>query len=89
MRSGELQALKWDKVDLEKNIIMVHVTYNPNVKNPDKKFGQTKGRYWRTVPIAQDLRDLLLDLKLIRNLIRMVLFYLAFVNGKMVIKLLL
>jgi integrase len=67
MRSGELQALRWDKVDLEKNIILVHVSYNPNEKNPDKQFGPTKGRYWRTVPIAQDLHDLLLDLKFSKN----------------------
>lgn len=59
MRSGELQALKWDKVDLEKDIIFVHSSYNPN----SKKFGPTKGGYWRTIPISKDLRALLLDLK--------------------------
>ena len=59
MRSGELHALTWDQIDLEKNLIMVDRSYDSNVK----KTGPTKGRYWRTVPINSSLRNLILDLK--------------------------
>ncbi len=59
MRSGELHALSWDQIDLEKNTIMVDRSYDSNVK----KEGPTKGRYWRTVPINASLRKLILDLK--------------------------
>ncbi|TDJ07427.1 MAG: site-specific integrase, partial [Deltaproteobacteria bacterium] len=62
MRSGELHALSWNQIDLEKNIILVDRSYDSNVK----KIGPTKGRYWRTVPINNSLRNLILDLK--RNL---------------------
>lgn len=69
MRSGELQALRWDKVDLDNNLIMVHRSYNPNEKDPAKKIGPTKGRYWRTIPISSDLKSLFLDLKKRKSLI--------------------
>lgn len=59
MRSGELHALTWGQVDLEKNILMVDRSYDSNVK----KSGPTKGRYWRTIPINDSLRKLILDLK--------------------------
>ncbi len=59
MRSGELHALTWDQIDLEKNLIMVDRSYDSNVKT----VGSTKGRYWRTIPINTSLRSLILDLK--------------------------
>lgn len=59
MRSGELHALTWDQIDLEKNVILVDRSYDSNVK----KVGPTKVRYWRTVPINSSLRKLILDLK--------------------------
>ncbi len=59
MRSGELYALTWDQVDLEKNLILVDRSYDSNMKNT----GPTKGRYWRTVPINSSLRNLILEIK--------------------------
>ncbi|MBK23241.1 MAG: hypothetical protein CME70_04470 [Halobacteriovorax sp.] len=59
MRSGELYALKWEKIDLEKNLILVDSSYEANLK----RIGPTKGRYWRTVPINESLRALILELK--------------------------
>ena len=59
MRSGELQALTWGQIDLEKEIILVDRSYDANLKET----GSTKGRYWRTVPINQSLKKLILDIK--------------------------
>jgi integrase len=59
MRSGELHALTWNQIDLEKNVILVDRSYDSNVK----KVGPTKARYWRTIPINSSLRKLILDLK--------------------------
>jgi len=50
IRSGELHALTWDQVDLEKGIIIVDRSYNSNMKIS----GPTKGRYWRIVPISSN-----------------------------------
>jgi len=44
---------------LEKNIILVDRSYDSNVK----KIGPTKARYWRTIPLNNSLRQLILDLK--------------------------
>jgi integrase len=41
MRRGELYALTWDQIDLEKNLILVHRSYDSNMKMT----GPTKGRY--------------------------------------------
>lgn len=65
MRSGELHALTWDQIDLEKNLILVDRSYDSNVKI----VGPTKGRYWRTVPLNSSLRNLILDLKQNLNLV--------------------
>jgi integrase len=59
MRSGELHALTWDQIDLEKNLIMVDRSYDSN----SKLIGTTKGRYWRTIPINNGLKKLLVELK--------------------------
>jgi len=59
MRSGELQALTWDQIDLEKRTIMVSKSYDPNTGTE----GSTKGRYWRTVPINSSLYDLIIEIK--------------------------
>ena len=59
MRSGELYALTWDQIDLEKNFILVDRSYDSNMKNT----GPKKGRYWRTVPINSSLRNLILEIK--------------------------
>ena len=59
MRNGELYALTWDQVDLQKKIIMVDRSYDTNLKIT----GPTKGRYWRTVPISNQLENLILDIK--------------------------
>lgn len=59
MRSGELHALTWDQIDLEKGIIIVDRSYDSNFKVS----GPTKGRYWRTVPISSSLRSLIIELQ--------------------------
>jgi integrase len=59
MRSGELHALTWPRIDLEKDLIMVHESYD----STKKSIGPTKGRYWRTVPINSSLKSLLLELR--------------------------
>lgn len=59
MRSGELHALTWDQIDLEKKTIMVSKSYDPN----SGRSGPTKGRYWRVVPINVGLRDLIVEIK--------------------------
>lgn len=59
MRSGELHALTWDQIDLEKGTILVDRSYDSN----SGEVGSTKGRYWRTVPINSSLKDLIIELK--------------------------
>jgi len=59
MRSGELYALRWDHIDLEKNIITCHESFNFFIKS----IGPTKGRYWRTIPISERLREFLVEHK--------------------------
>ena len=58
MRNGELFALKWSDVDLEKGLITVQRSYNKRTK----EFKSTKAGYWRTVPISEELKHLLLNL---------------------------
>lgn len=64
MRNGELYALTWDQVDLEKDLILVDRSYDSNMKS----FGPTKERYWRTAPINSSLRRLILDIKRNRDI---------------------
>ena len=59
MRNGELFALKWCDVDIDNSIITVQRSYNKRVK----VFKSTKAGYWRTVPISEDLKEVILDLK--------------------------
>lgn len=59
MRNGELFALKWSDVDLDKRLITVQRSYNKRTK----EFKSTKAGYWRTVPISEELKRLLLKLR--------------------------
>ncbi len=59
MRSGELHTLTWDQIDLEKGLILVDRSYDSNTK----KIGPTKARYWRTIPINDSLRRLIMDIR--------------------------
>jgi integrase len=59
MRNGELFALKWSDVDLEKGLITVQRSYNKRTK----QFKSTKAGYWRTVPVSEELEQLLLHLR--------------------------
>lgn len=59
MRNGELYALKWSDVDLEKGLITVQRSYNKRTK----EFKSTKAGYWRMVPISKELKDLLVYLR--------------------------
>ena len=59
MRSGELYALKWSDVDLESG--KIHVVRSWSSKNG---IGPTKTAENRVVPISDELRQLLAELKL-------------------------
>lgn len=59
MRNGELYALKWSDVDLERDLITVQRSFNKRTN----EFKSTKAGYWRTVPISSELRGLLLEIR--------------------------
>jgi integrase len=59
MRNGELYALKWEDVDLDNSVITVQRSYNKRAK----VFKSTKAGYWRSVPVSNDLKEVILDLK--------------------------
>jgi integrase len=60
LRRGELMALEWSSIDLEKNIIHVERAYDDKAK----EFIATKNRETRKVPIASVLREHLISHKL-------------------------
>ncbi len=62
MRSGELYALEWDSVDFENRMIYVHRNWTNRTG-----FGPTKGRYWRAVPMSEELVSLLKEQKIARG----------------------
>lgn len=59
MRSGELYALQWDALDFENQMIMIHRNWTNK-----EGFGPTKGRYWRSCPMGEQLVSFLRELKL-------------------------
>ncbi len=59
MRSGELMALQWKDIDLEKGIITVSKSYN----DARRTIKSTKAGYWRSVPISNDLKAVILELR--------------------------
>lgn len=62
MRSGELYALEWDSVDFENKTIYVHRNWTNRTG-----FGSTKGRYWRAVPMSDELVIFLKEQKIARG----------------------
>jgi integrase len=59
MRNGELFALQWSDVDLERKLITVSRSFNCRIK----EIKSTKAGYWRDVPISQDCQRLLVELR--------------------------
>lgn len=59
MRSGELYALLWTDIDLERRKLTVSKSFNCRMR----AVKSTKAGYWRTVPISDELYSLLLELK--------------------------
>lgn len=59
MRNGELFALLWSDVDLENCRITVSKSYNTR----GRVVKSTKSGKWRTVPISNELKELLVELK--------------------------
>jgi integrase len=59
MRNGELFALQWSDVDWERKLITVSRSFNCRTKT----IGSTKAGHWRDVPISEDCRRLLLELR--------------------------
>ena len=64
MRSGELKALQWNDIDLEKRMITVSKSYSPHLRG----IKSTKAGYWRNVPISPELEGVISGLKEDRNL---------------------
>lgn len=58
MRNGELYALEWNDVDFENRIIRVTKSFNKRIN----EVKSTKSKYWRNVPISNELNDLLVEL---------------------------
>ncbi len=58
MRNGELYALRWSDVDLDKGLITVQRSFNKRTG----EFKSTKAGYWRTVPVSGELRGLLVEM---------------------------
>lgn len=59
MRSGELYALEWNAIDFENRLIYVHRNWTNK-----KGYHETKGGYWRTVPMGDELVTFLKEVKL-------------------------
>lgn len=59
MRTGELYALAWDSVDFTNNRIVVSRSFNKKLQI----YKSTKSGYFRSVPINDSLRELLLELR--------------------------
>ncbi|GIL17043.1 MAG: hypothetical protein BroJett040_07940 [Oligoflexia bacterium] len=59
MRSGELYALQWDALDFENRTISIHRNWTNKTG-----YGPTKGRYWRSCPMGDQLVQFLKELKL-------------------------
>lgn len=55
MRSGELRALRWHDVDFENRIIRISRSYESRAKT----IKSTKAGYWRDLPISDELKRLL------------------------------
>ena len=62
-RNGELYALTWDDIDFTTKSMRVSKSYNKRLRETKS----TKAGYWRNVPINEDLRFLLLELKSHKN----------------------
>ncbi len=60
MRSGELHALEWNDVDFENELIQVTKSYNGRMKATKC----TKSGCWRTVPMSDELKAFLQELKI-------------------------
>lgn len=60
MRSGELHALLWTDIDWENRLITISKSY---CQRGGRIIKETKGGYWREVPINDELMDFLKGLK--------------------------
>lgn len=59
MRSGELQALRWSDIELDRSTLRVS-------RSMSQRFGgekSTKSGCWRTVPISNELRAIIVELR--------------------------
>ncbi len=61
MRSGELLALTWDDVDFDNNIIRITKSYCHEIKG----IKSTKNSDWRNAHISEDLKEVLLKLRML------------------------
>lgn len=63
MRSGELYALKWSDIDLDNRTIVVQRSYDRRTD----LFKSTKAGYWRTVPISNELAQIIDEQKNLKS----------------------
>ena len=59
MRSGELQALVWNDVDFDNNIIRITKSYSPRIRGVKS----TKNSEWRNAHISPELKNVLIAIK--------------------------
>ena len=60
MRSGELMALKWSDIELDKMLIRVTRSFNTHKKIEKSP----KSGHWRMVPISPELHEIIYELKM-------------------------
>jgi integrase len=59
MRSGELKALQFKDIDLEKGSVLI----SKSLCSRTRKIKCTKAGYWRTVPISSELRQVIEEIR--------------------------
>lgn len=59
MRSGELRALQWRDIDLENRLMRVSKSF----ESRSKVIKSTKAGYWRDIPVSDELKRLLDELR--------------------------
>lgn len=63
MRSGELRALRWHDVDFDNRLIRISRSYESRTKT----MKSTKAGYWRDLPISEELKRLLDEVRVITH----------------------
>lgn len=75
LRTGEVLALTWEKIDFDNNSILVNRSVHSVSKDPKGRWhlGPIKEKGEKTIPIGETLKELLLKLKNIQDMYKGVL----------------